>query len=504
MKKILLLDLGTERNELNEPLGIEILFSCIKERFKNLRVDIRWYNQNGFPDKESYAIYDVIAISVNSGAYDRLKMVLNTIKLTQANNIIILGGTIPTFAFQNILQEYPNIFCVRGEGESSFTQLIENINNETLECSINKIPNLAFFNKNKLVTTQRIPVNLSNVPKPYRIFSQFIKEEDGIIRIEGSRGCSWSKCSFCCVKEKYGEHLWRPFPLDYIIGELTYLGNNDFNYPYFTDEDFFGNHYERALELSNRIIDFKAKKFIPDKLRFFISIMTKDVVNPKGFNALKQLKLAGLKKVFIGIESGCPTQLKRYNKNSTVDNNIKAINRILSLGLELDIGFIMFDPCMTFDEIKHNLKFLKSIPYQVSSNVIKSLRLQPFTPYLNLHQEILTGDLDVNQLQYDYSFVDNKVAQVYRFYSDWNGKQRKLIYDLQTIIRGGKNEKTISKLLEDKLIELRRIDIDVICLLVSYFEGEINIQEYTLTISKHEQLRRLIRDKIYKILEVKK
>lgn len=86
-----------------------------------------------------------------------------------------------------------------------------------------------------------------------------MKKHHGIVRLEGSRGCSWNKCSFCCVNAKYANPAWRVFSIDKIINELIEISDMGFHAPYFTDEDFFGQEYDRAIELGERIIQLKTQ-----------------------------------------------------------------------------------------------------------------------------------------------------------------------------------------------------------------------------------------------------
>ena len=86
-----------------------------------------------------------------------------------------------------------------------------------------------------------------------------MKKHHGIVRLEGSRGCSWNKCSFCCVNAKYANPAWRVFSIDKIINELIEISDMGFHAPYFTDEDFFGQEYDRAIEFGERIIQLKTQ-----------------------------------------------------------------------------------------------------------------------------------------------------------------------------------------------------------------------------------------------------
>ena len=75
----------------------------------------------------------------------------------------------------------------------------------------------------------------------------------------------------------------------------------------------------------------------------------------------RRLAEYGLSGVYLGIESGVQRILDLFKKNTTVEKNLKAIETIAQLGLVCDIGFIMFCPTITLDEVEANLFFLKAI-----------------------------------------------------------------------------------------------------------------------------------------------
>ena len=60
----------------------------------------------------------------------------------------------------------------------------------------------------------------------------------------------------------------------------------------------------------------------------------------------------------MGIESGSQSQLKRYNKSHTIKESIEAINILRSLSITIEIGFIMFDPLCTLNEIEENINYI--------------------------------------------------------------------------------------------------------------------------------------------------
>ena len=106
-------------------------------------------------------------------------------------------------------------------------------------------------------STKRSICDLSALQKPIRYFLGEIIKSNGIVRAESSRGCPWSRCSFCTISYKYNNSLWRPFPIRYVIENLEEISLYNPSMVYFTDEEFIGPRVERFFELCQRIIDKK-------------------------------------------------------------------------------------------------------------------------------------------------------------------------------------------------------------------------------------------------------
>jgi hypothetical protein len=69
---------------------------------------------------------------------------------------------------------------------------------------------------------------------------------------------------------------------------------------------------------------------------------------------------AGLRDVFLGIESGSPCCLARIAKMTTVEQNRDAIALLRRHGIEPHIGFIMFEPDSAMADVRSNFSFLQS------------------------------------------------------------------------------------------------------------------------------------------------
>jgi radical SAM superfamily enzyme YgiQ (UPF0313 family) len=124
-------------------------------------------------------------------------------------------------------------------------------------------------------------------------------------------------------------------------------------------------------------------------------------------------------RVFIGIEFGYQRALDFYNKGVTVEDNIKAINILKKLGVNILAGFIFFEPLMNLREFLVNLKFFyENLPFKLKY-LVRSLAIYDNTlAYQKLKNEIqidkentfdfMAGD------SLKYSFKDNKVESLLR------------------------------------------------------------------------------------------
>jgi radical SAM superfamily enzyme YgiQ (UPF0313 family) len=254
----------------------------------------------------------------------------------------------------------------------------------------------------------RKPVsNLNNLPFPYRNDFEIKKKKGISTYILASRGC-YGKCTFCYLDNFYGnESYWRGRSPENIFNEIFDIyENHGERYFYFADANFFGpgrKGKERACELADLIIDNGIK------IMFGIECRVNDI-EEKTIGALVK---AGLKDVFLGIESGSQKSLTKFRKNTTVEDNKNAIITLRKHGIEPNYGFIMFEPDSTLADVRENFEFLKEM---------EMLNIPSITAHLLHHkQTIFQGTFDykmksngskpVSEIMYEctYEFKDKSV-----------------------------------------------------------------------------------------------
>lgn len=465
MTNILLYDTGDVRGELNEPVGIELIAANLLKRLnKYVSVDVKWFNFDSY----SFDIlqYDIIGISIHINGMEVFDYMYRFCRESGFKGLIVAGNSIATFAWKELLDSYPDILCMIGEGENAWTELVKEYQKEQPDYSY--VPNLAYLEQGRLILTPREVCNMQDYLPPLRVFSQQLKRCHGIARIEASRGCSWNQCSFCGADHKYNHTGWRPIPTETILKQLSELSQAGLTTIYFCDEDFIGNDYARFSSLVDQIHEKMKRREISSDMRFFISVKPADLLKQSTLKTIRHFMACGLKELFVGLESGCAAQLKRYNKCTTVKTNSLAVNRIRELekdGLSIDIGFIFFDYDMTPGDIEENIRFIETHRlYSLASSLIKPLRIQPYTKVFACTSAVHASKLLTDELMYPYHFVNGTVEQVWKTYSEL--ELETIAHKLQSVYRRELSSNAQRKTAERNLAELRVLQFSALRMIV--------------------------------------
>jgi hypothetical protein len=172
------------------------------------------------------------------------------------------------------------------------------------------------------------------------------------LNIAASRGCH-GECSFCFIRRFYGCSLRRTRPLDSLEKELeTRLARRTIDSLYFIDPSFIGQgekERERVVAISR----------LAQGLGLPFGFETRvDSIDP---HLLSILADNGARSIFLGIESGCDTVLQRIGKRVTKQQVIRSVRAVQTSGIQLTVGFIMFEPDTSLAELADNYTFLEEL-----------------------------------------------------------------------------------------------------------------------------------------------
>jgi len=274
-----------------------------------------------------------------------LFQMLSQLKKKGYGGMVCLFGFFPTLVWRDILDHAPEVdSVVVGEPEETLVELARSLTTG----AVVRVDGLAArLHGEATLFGMRTPVvPLDRLPFPLRPFL----EADETVSVLASRGC-YNGCSFCLVPTlNDGRAVWRGRSADNVAAEIASLaerGKRDF---YFVDPNFIGPGKagkENAMRLSRALARLG--------ITFGMETRANDITGP----LLRSLCNAGLTSLLLGIESGSPRVLKRLCKRTTVAQNERAIAAVRDAGIEPEIGFIMFEPASTLDDVIENMKFLE-------------------------------------------------------------------------------------------------------------------------------------------------
>ena len=361
----------------------------------------------------------LLGISVSYGTYSLLNALVPELrKVLPAESMIAYGGALATYLSRQLLTEIdPQGVVVVGEGERSLAALLERDDDRR---SLVEIDNLVFVEQvtNRVKATLRREVPTESLGAPYREHLRSLVPQGIQLYVEASRGCSWSHCTFCLRKLldiKGQPDEFRLLPMQRLIADLNRLHTIGASSVTFADEDFLGTSVGHARAVTGGLAEF-AKEGLG--LSFDASMRIQSVLGTEHgedqenhHELLSRLKQCGLRKVFLGIESGSNSQLRRYAKGHSAAEASVAIQKLRQLGIQIELGWIMFDPLCSLTEIRENIQFLfDNDAVDATSSLFSELRLQAGTPYMRLiqnaqgtHQSpLITSSLDPDTLSVAY------------------------------------------------------------------------------------------------------
>ncbi len=421
--RALVIDLEYDRAEVNEPISVDTILDSLSPQVSSFFSFEIWYRSLGDLEPRRLSDYNPILISTKVTSLPALNGLLSQIS---PDKTVIVGGMLATFAPEALLRDYDNLILSRGECEANLDGILSLFLTEQSPFALKKriekagVSGVSFVREDgSLYSSPIVPCDLSRIEKPlsHRALDETMRR-GGLVRLEGSRGCPWNSCAFCCVDTRYGNGLWRPFPISRTLAEMELLAKKGVSTFYFTDEDFIACR-EHFVALFGAVAEKKRQGLLPAQLRVWGSTSVRTLRSLREWDEKRFVSLArecGIELLFIGVESGCDAQLCRYQKGSTAKEEIEILHWLSSVGISVDAGFILFDAKTSFPEIRENLAFFSESGLEkTTSRLAKAVRVIPKTRLWHEYQKdgLLIGTTDWNELNHPYRFRDDAVAMLY-------------------------------------------------------------------------------------------
>jgi radical SAM superfamily enzyme YgiQ (UPF0313 family) len=322
-----------------------------------------------------------------------------------------MGGHFPSLSYEQTLEVVPELdSVVRFEGEATLLEIVEAVSNGR---DWREIHGIAYRDDddNVIVTRPRALLeNLDELPYPDREYEPESVLGRSILPILASRGCART-CSFCSIHTFYraapGRIVRTRKPAE-VVREMEMLheerGTTIF---LFQDDDFplFGTVWRRW---ANDFVDELERSGLSQKVIWKMNCRA-DAVDRDLFIRMRD---AGLYLVYMGLESGSEQGLETLHKQINVQQNLKAVETLKSIGLMFEYGFMLLDPSSTFESIRENVQFLRTI-LSDGCLPVTFCRMLPYhgTP---IYDELTrTGRLRGDICNPDYDFLDPRIGEFY-------------------------------------------------------------------------------------------
>ncbi len=296
-------------------LGLEYLAANILDlaEVKIINGKVRNLNLKEIMEEINEFNPDIVGISccLTTGVNFALEIAKESKKLGYS---IVLGGWHPNFAPSEVLK-YPFVdIIVRGEGEVTFRELIENKNLE-------EIKGISYKNNGSIINNPDLPLikDLNKLPFPARELrnkkSYFQIFQMPIDAIETSRGCLF-KCTFCNIHLFY-RGTYRTKSPERVIQELKIITNGKKHINVMIVDDNFTTDIKRVEKICDLIIKEEIKVDLTCQSRI-------DVIK-KNPNVIKKMSKAGFWCFFLGIESFNQKSLNNIQKRVQLRDIFEAI-----------------------------------------------------------------------------------------------------------------------------------------------------------------------------------
>lgn len=462
---------GTLQPENAEPLAIETLAGSLAEAIPGIAITLLTFGiyQSTAARKRIIARliheeYDVIGISCPQSTYKYALEILDAIYQHEAPPRVVVGHALPTSLPDLFLDRYPHILVVRGWGEDALVELCLQLRDKSYNPSA--IPSLSYRDDTGNRHDTDIQAHRIGIPQRMNISKYFS-------RIEASRGCHYDVCTFCSRFPRVKKSAsWKRLNKDHVLSQVRELVAANTTSFTFADEDFIGNDPASALALAEALvtvpgIDFSISVRV-DNVIDRQSAVTTDPSHARVFSALQQ---AGLSMVYMGAESFSGTQLRRYGKGTSAQDNVAAIRELEKFDFEIELGLIMFDPLVTLEELRENVDTLLSTGYfKYVGYPLSFMRAQVNTPYaLLLKTRDLRGNLVPELASYEAAYASPVIAKIAQRCLDFFDR----LHPFYWALRNAQRSMPSSSYPYRKILhELRLIQVEYLECLLAHMESD--------------------------------
>ena len=278
----------------------------------------------------------------------------NTLKsmlelLSGQGKTVIVGGVLVNKLNRFRIAQLPFDYCLKTEAEGRFSQILRTIK----ECSgdevLHTIPGL-FWRRDRQLRESRAPFALIDftayrtIPTP-----EWVSARNGVHQYESVRGCPF-RCEFCDYPYLMGNKNFRVKSADQIFEEWQALYEVGVRHV-----DALDSLFTVPKKRAQRLIELMVHSGLGSELTWACYARVKELADVEFVAGLQK---AGCRYIFIGVESGSQSILDNMQKQTTVQQNLRAIEACNGVGLYTSSGILVGFPGETEDTISETADLL--------------------------------------------------------------------------------------------------------------------------------------------------
>ncbi|MBN1457800.1 MAG: radical SAM protein [Sedimentisphaerales bacterium] len=295
---------------------------------------------------------DIIAMSTYASNIYNVMFWADVLKKRIPECFVVVGGNHVSYIAKECLEKCKGIDAVvKFEGEIPFKMLCEKIHNNDRDFS--DIPSFAYRKNGQIAENSKIALmkDLNTLPMLNRSFFSETGDPQKQVHadIVSARGCT-ANCTFCNCNH-YWNKTHRTRTVESVIEELKELQRTcPLESVRFRDETLtLRKNY--CLQICDAIVSNKIK------LRF----QAHSRLDGLDEEVIKALSKAGFELLFIGVESGSKTVLKRLKKGIKLSKLETIIPLLRKYGIDFRLSFMSSTPGETFRETLETVKLIKKL-----------------------------------------------------------------------------------------------------------------------------------------------
>ena len=340
-------------------LGIEAkVFDCTFSTFEQIQASLLAYQA------DIVGIYCMVTLSRNTFR------IAEMVRIERPDCLLVAGGPLPTLYPEHFIGPFDVVF--RGEADLSFPRFCRDFfglphasRRRFSDLPLDTYAGLFIHQDNLKINNPSVhhpEKELDSFPLPYRgDFDHAAYQREGLLKggakttsIITTHGCPYN-CDFCS-RPVFGSSFRRR-NLDLVIDEIEQIRQLGYDSLWIADDSFTVNiKYlkEFCLRMAGRDIKW--------------SCLSR--VNGIKSEITHQMKAAGCRRVYLGLESGSQETLQLMNKKATLEEGIQAVELFHEAGIEIAAFFIVGYPGETIASIELTFRFALELPLdEISFNV---------------------------------------------------------------------------------------------------------------------------------------